>query len=144
MQIENKLKIRKKSNYSKTFIIFAFNFKDAEMIELKDVDPQMIANNLKPSEPVHPGLLLKEEIEYRGITQKTLAKQMGVSYTVLNEILNGKRPISVEYALYLEAVLGIDAQLWIQMQADYNLQVAKSDKTIRRRINEIRKMVAAL
>lgn len=114
------------------------------MIELKDVDPRMIANNLKPSRPVHPGLLLKEEIEYRGITQKTLAKQMGVSYTVLNEILNGKRPISVEYALYLEAVLGIDAQLWIQMQADYNLQVAKSDKTIRRRINEIRKMVAAL
>ena len=104
----------------------------------------MIANNLNPSEPVHPGLLLKEEIECRGITQKTLAKQMGVSYTVLNEILNGKRPISVEYALYLEAVLGIDAQLWIQMQADYNLQVAKTDKTIIRRIKEIRKLVAAL
>ena len=114
------------------------------MIELKIVNSQMIANNLKPSEPVHPGLLLKEVIENRGITQKVLAKQMGVSYTVLNEILNGKRPISVEYALYLEAVLGIDAQLWIQMQADYNLQVAKNDKTIMRRIKEIRKMVAAL
>jgi len=50
----------------------------------------------------------------------------------------------VEYALYLEAVLGVDAQLWIQMQADYNLQVAKSDKTIMRRIKEIRKMVAVL
>ena len=114
------------------------------MNNLKDVDPRMIANNLKPSEPVHPGLLLKEEIEFRGITQKLLANQMGVSYTVLNEILNGKRPISVEYVLYLEAVLGIDAQLWIQMQADYNLQVAKSDKKIRRRINEIRKMAAVL
>lgn len=114
------------------------------MIELKDVDPRMIANNLKPSEPVHPGILLKEEIEYRGITQKVLAKQMGVSYTVLNEILNGKRPISVEYALYLEAVLGIDAQLWIQMQADYNLQVAKTDKSILHHIKEIRKLVAAL
>lgn len=114
------------------------------MIKLKDVDPRMIANNLKPSEPVHPGLLLKEEIECRGITQKSLAKQMGVSYMVLNEILNGKRPISVEYALYLEAVLGVDAQLWIQMQADYNLQVAKTDKTIMRRIKEIRKMVAVL
>ena len=114
------------------------------MIKLKDLDPQMIANNLKPSELVHPGLLLKEEIECRGITQKSLAKQMGVSYTVLNEILNGKRPISVEYALYLEAVLGVDAQLWIQMQADYNLQVAKSDKTIMRRIKEIRKMAAVL
>lgn len=87
----------------------------------------MIANNLMPSEPVHPGDFLKEEIEYRGISQKKLAQQISVSYTVLNEILNGKRPISTDYALYLEAILGIDAQFWIQMQADYNLQVAKSD-----------------
>ncbi len=83
-----------------------------------------------PSEPVRPGLLLKEEIEYRGVTQKQLAQQMGVSYSLLNEILNGKRPISVEYALYLEAVLGVDAQLWIQMQTDYNLEVSRSDETI--------------
>ena len=107
------------------------------------MDPQMVANNMMPSEPVHPGSLLKEEIEYRGITQKQLARQMGISYSVLNEILNGKRPVSVEYALYLEAVLGIDAQLWIQMQADYNLQVAKSDRKIKRHILEIRKIAAA-
>ena len=113
------------------------------MDTMQNIDPQMIANNMMPSNPVHPGLLLKEEIEYRGLTQKQLAQQMGVSYSVLNEILNGKRPISIEYALYLEAVLGIDAQLWIQMQADYNLQVAKSDRSINLRIKEIRKMVAA-
>ena len=113
------------------------------MVTLNGVDPQMIANNMMPSNPVHPGKLLKEEIEYRGITQKQLAQQMGVSYSVLNEILNGKRPVSIEYALYLEAVLGIDAQLWIQMQADYNLQVAKNDRRINRHILEIRKMVAA-
>ena len=70
-----------------------------------------VTNNLMPSEPVHPGTLLKEEIEYRGISQKQLAQQISVSYTVLNEILNGKRPISTDYALYLEAALGIDAQL---------------------------------
>lgn len=114
------------------------------MITLKDINPEMIANNLTLSEPVHPGLVLKEEIEYRGISQKQLARQMSVSYTVLNEILNGKRPISTDYALYLEAALGIDAQLWIQMQADYNLQVAKADKTVMQRILEIRKMVAVL
>jgi addiction module HigA family antidote len=114
------------------------------MITKQNMDPQMVANNMMPSEPVHPGSLLKEEIEYRGITQKQLARQMGISYSVLNEILNGKRPVSVEYALYLEAVLGIDAQLWIQMQADYNLQVAKSDRKIKRHILEIRKIAAAL
>ena len=113
------------------------------MNTMKDIDPQMVANNMMPSEPVHPGTLLKEEIEYRGVSQKQLAQQMGVSYSVLNEILNGKRPVSIEYALYLEAVLGIDAQLWIQMQADYNLQVARNDSKISRHIREIRKVVAA-
>lgn len=103
----------------------------------------MIVNNMMPSEPVHPGTLLKEEIEYRGISQKQLAQQMGVSYSVLNEILNGKRPVSIEYALYLEAVLGIDAHLWIQMQADYSLQVAKREKKINQHLLEIRKMVTA-
>jgi hypothetical protein len=50
------------------------------MITLDSIDSQMIANNMMPSEPVHPGLLLKEEIEYRGCSQKQLAKQTGVSY----------------------------------------------------------------
>lgn len=40
------------------------------MITIKGIDPKMIANNLEPSEPMHPGELLKEEIEYRGISQK--------------------------------------------------------------------------
>ena len=86
---------------------------------------------------------MKEEIECRGISQKLLAQQMGVSYSVLNEILNGKRPVSIEYALYLEAVLGIDAQLWIKMQADYNYQVAKADSKIKHHLLKIRKMAAA-
>lgn len=67
------------------------------------------ANNMMPSMLIHPGEMLKDEIEARGITQKDLAKRMGVSYTVFNEILNGKRPITTEYALLLEAALGIDA-----------------------------------
>jgi len=42
--------------------------------------------------PVHPGELLKEELEYRHLPQKEVAKQIGVPYTAFNEILNGKRP----------------------------------------------------
>ena len=43
------------------------------MIEIKGIDPKMIANNLEPFEPTHPGELLKDEIEYRGVSQKQLA-----------------------------------------------------------------------
>ena len=56
------------------------------MITLQGIDPKMIANNLTPSNPIHPGELIKDEIEYRGISQRKLALQMGVSPTLLNEI----------------------------------------------------------
>jgi addiction module HigA family antidote len=114
------------------------------MITLKGIDPRMIANNLTPCKPVHPGEVLKEEIEYRGISQKKLAAQMGISYTVLNEVLNCKRPVTTEYALLFEAVLGIESGLFLRMQADYNLQVAKQDKSFAERLAEIRKTAVAL
>ena len=61
------------------------------MITLQGIDPKMIANNLTPSNPIHPGELIKDEIEYRGISQRKLALQMGVSPTLLNEIFCLKR-----------------------------------------------------
>lgn len=48
----------------------------------------MIANNLTPAYPTHPGEVLKDEIEYRKISQRKLAEKMGISYKILNDILN--------------------------------------------------------
>ncbi|MDR1153307.1 MAG: HigA family addiction module antidote protein [Bacteroidales bacterium] len=112
------------------------------MITLKGVDPRMIANNLEPSEPIHPGELLKEEIEYRGISQKKLAERMGISYTALNEVLNCKRTVTTRYALLFEAALGIEAGMWIRMQADYNMQTIKQNKSFADRLAKIRKLAA--
>jgi addiction module HigA family antidote len=114
------------------------------MITLNGVDPRMIANNLEPSEPIHPGELLKEEIEYRGISQKKLAESMGMSYTVLNEVLNCKRAVTTEYALLFEAVLGIEAGMWIRIQADYNMQTIKKNKSFSERLAKIQKVAAML
>ena len=102
------------------------------------------ANNMMSSMLIHPGEMLKDEIEACGITQKDLSKRMGVSYTVFNEILNGKRPITTEYALLLEAALDIDAGIWLRLQADYNMQKAKSDKSFIARLEQIRKYAAVL
>jgi addiction module HigA family antidote len=103
----------------------------------------MIANNLTPYEPAHPGEILKEEIECRGISQRKLAAQMGVAYSVLNEVLNAKRPLTTEYALLFEAALGVDAEPLIGMQADYNMQVTRKNKSFANRLAQIRKMAAA-
>lgn len=114
------------------------------MITLKGVDPRMIANNLTPSEPIHPGEMIKDEIEYRGLSQRKLAEQMGISPTLLNEILNGKRSVSTEYALLFEAALGIDAEIWLRQQGRYDMQKAKSNKSFLERLTNIRKLAATL
>lgn len=114
------------------------------MITIEGVDPRMIANNLTPFEPTHPGEILKDEIEYRGLSQRKLAAQMGISPTLLNEILNGKRAVSTQYALLFEAALGIDAEPLVKLQADYDMQMARSDKSFLERLANVRKLAAML
>ena len=103
---------------------------------------EKVANNMVSSMLIHPGEMIKDEIVARGLTQKDLAKQMGVSYTVFNEILNGKRPVTTEYALLLEAALGTDANIWLGLQADYNMQKMKQDRSFMKRLEQIRKIAA--
>ena len=113
-------------------------------VKVEGVVPDMIANNLKPSSPLHPGEMIKDELDYRGISQKALAEEIGVPASVLNEVLNGKRAVSTEYALLLEAALGIDADLWLRMQSDYNKQVARSNPSFLARLAKIRNVAAFL
>ena len=114
------------------------------MVELPGVDPKMIANNIEPAFATHPGSILKDEIEYRGITQQKIARQMGVPYSALNEILNGHRPLTEKTALLFEAVLGIDAEPLLALQTEYNLRSIRKDKTFMDRLSELRKIAAAL
>jgi addiction module HigA family antidote len=65
----------------------------------------MIMGNYVCARPVHPGEILKEEIEYRGISQVKLAAQMGMSYKELNHILNERRPLTPTTAMLIEAAL---------------------------------------
>ena len=100
------------------------------------------ANNLQSFRPFHPGELVKEELECRGIKQKDFAKKFGLSYSALNEILNAKRPISTEFALFLEAALDINADLLVRMQTDYDLQMARKNDTLLEKLNRIKNIAA--
>ena len=93
-----------------------------------------------PFRPVHPGELLKDELEYRHLSQKAVAKQIGLPYTAFNEILNSKRPVTTDFAMIMEAALGVSPGLLLRMQTDYNLQVAQRDKKLSKRLDEIRKI----
>lgn len=101
-------------------------------------------HELQPSTPIHPGEILKDELEARDMSQRKFATIIGVSYSVLNEVINGKRPITTEYALKIEAAMGIPAYIWINMQASYNMQTARKDSRISAMLEQIRKAVAVL
>ena len=94
--------------------------------------------------PTHPGEVLKDEIEYRKISQSQLAKQMGMSYKILNDILNERRPVTVATAMMFEAALDIPADSLMRLQLKYNMQVAQKDIKLLSRLAEIRQMVSML
>jgi addiction module HigA family antidote len=112
------------------------------MINVQGIEPSMIANNLTPFKPTHPGSLLKDELEYRNISQTQFSQKIGLPITAFNETLNGKRPVTTDFALLMEAALGIPAYLLIGLQADYNLQVAKNDTKLISRLAEVRKLAS--
>lgn len=67
-----------------------------------------------------------------------------MQYTILNEIVNGKRPISTDCAIILEAALGIEALFWIDLQTRYNIQKARKDVKLSARIQKIRRICASV
>ncbi|WP_330941046.1 HigA family addiction module antitoxin [Bacteroides sp. MSB163] len=94
--------------------------------------------------PTHPGEVLKDEIEYRKISQRKLAEQMGISYKVLNDLLNGRRTLTTATAMMFEAALDVPADSLMRLQLKYNMQQAMSDRTLMERLNQIRKYAALL
>lgn len=84
----------------------------------------MISNPL----PLHPGKVLAEVyMAEMGLNQTDLAKLCGCSPRKINEIVNGKRGISPAFAIVLEAVLGTSAEMWVRMQAEYDLWEARQE-----------------
>ena len=114
------------------------------MITLHGVSPDMIANNLTPFEPTHPGELIKDELKVNGLTQAKLAESIGVKPSLLNEIIKSKRGVNTEMALLIEAALNIPADLLLNLQSDYNMQVAKSDASFMKRLSSVRNIAAML
>lgn len=94
--------------------------------------------------PTHPGEVLKDEIEERGISQRQLAESIGLTYSVVNEILNGHRPLTAKTALMFEAALDVPADSLMYLQTKYNMQTARKDSSLLNMLKEIRKIAAVL
>ena len=87
--------------------------------------PDLYARQPESDAAIHPGGLLAEELEARGMTQRELALRMGRPPGVISAIVRGRRGISPETALQLEAALGTAAHIWVGLDADHRLALAR-------------------
>lgn len=82
-------------------------------------------NQYTPDYAVPPGDILNERIVAQGISQAELARRCGHSAKLISEIINGKAPINPRLALEFEKVLNVDASIWLNIETDYRLHIAR-------------------
>lgn len=80
----------------------------------------------KNRQPTHPGCILKEEfLDSMKVTQADLASHLGWTYSKINEIVNGKRGITLETALCFADVFGTTPDFWLNLQKNHDLWKAQ-------------------
>src|SRR4030066_2370320 len=84
--------------------------------------------NLK-KEPAHPGRILSEDfLKPFGLSQTRLAKEINTTFRTVNEIVNEKRNISPEMAIKLSRYFGTSAEVWLNLQNQYDIYRIKQKK----------------
>ena len=74
---------------------------------------------------IPPGLLIRDEIAARGMSQRQLAVQLGRPSSTINAIVQGRKAITPRTALELEQALEIPAHIWVRLEADYRLSLER-------------------
>src|SRR6266567_3227741 len=90
--------------------------------------------------PIHSGEILREEfMKPRGLSQNALARALNVPPRRINEIVLEKRGISADTALRLARYFGTSAEMWMGLQADYDLRLVRYEKarTIEREVEPL-------
>jgi antitoxin HigA-1 len=76
--------------------------------------------------PIHPGeILIEEFLKPMGISINRLARDLAVPPGRISAIVNGKRSITADTALRLSQYFGVSSELWLGLQAEYELRIAK-------------------
>ena len=75
--------------------------------------------------PIHPGDLLRDELQEIGVSLNELARALRVPMNRISAIVNGNRAITVDTAMRLARYFGTSPQLWLNLQSAYDLEVAE-------------------
>jgi HTH-type transcriptional regulator/antitoxin HigA len=74
---------------------------------------------------VAPGATIRDQLEYRGMSQKEFAARMDMSEKHISHLINGKVELTSDVSLRLEYVLGIPSSYWMNLEAAYREQLAR-------------------
>ena len=74
---------------------------------------------------IPPGETIREQLENRGMTQKEFAQRMDMSEKHISNLINGKVELTIEMALRLEAVFGIPASFWSNLERIYREKLVR-------------------
>lgn len=85
-------------------------------------------NQFRPDYAVPPGWVLEERLVVQGISHAEFARRCGRSPKLISEIIAGKASLEPETALQFEKVLGVDASIWLGIEADYQLHRARESE----------------
>lgn len=77
---------------------------------------------------IHPGEILREELEILGVSAAELARQLHIPTNRITGILNEERAITADTALRLGHWFGTSAEMWLNMQKLYELRLAEQEK----------------
>lgn len=78
--------------------------------------------------PIHPGeVLLEDFMKPLGLSQYRLAHDLGVPALRINQIVHGKRAVTADTALRLARYFGTSANVWMRLQARYDLEIAEAE-----------------
>ncbi len=77
--------------------------------------------------PIHPGEILREELNARKLSANRLAKAIGVPTNRITAILNGTRGVSADTALRLGGFFGNDPRFWLALQSNNDLARARGN-----------------
>lgn len=99
----------------------------------------------EPDYAVPPGATLQETIDSLGMTQRELALRTGMAPKTINEIINGKAPITPATSVLLERVTGIPARMWNNLESNYRERLARTaDRDrLRRELNDTKAQLEA-
>jgi antitoxin HigA-1 len=91
--------------------------------------------------PVHPGRLLRRELDFLEMSARKFAEHIGVPPNAVTEILNGERSVSALMAIRFGKAFGTTPQYWVNLQSMYDLKRAQADAPAG--VENIRQLVAA-